>query len=179
MEHLGLPDDLYIKMNARGKGLTDFEHFKSQFSEILDEPNAKIFNEKIDGAWSDLFWNVFKEKKSNDIAREVDNGFLSFFWYITDIIIVKNNIQSKSSFWLDVIREVYQDNTENIKFLIDTLNLFERIETDQPEFFDEIFYIKPEEFSIDKTRIFFTNPQTNLFSVCPFSHKDKVFSKLS
>jgi hypothetical protein len=58
--------------------------------------------------------------------------------------------------------------------------LFERIETDQPEFFDEIFYIKPEEFSIDKTRIFFTNPQTNLFRKCAeaygFGDKGNSFS---
>lgn len=176
MEHLGLPDDLYIKMNARGKGLTDFEHFKSQFSDLLDEPNAKIFNEKIDGSWSDLFWNIFKEKKSVDIAREVDNGFLSFFWYITDILISKNKIKCESDFWLDVIRSVYQNNSENIKFLIDSLMLFERLEKEKAGYFNEIFYIKPEDFSIGKTRIFFINPQTNLFRKCAevYGFGDKV-----
>lgn len=180
MEHLGLPDDLYIKMNARGKALTDFEHFKSQFSELLDEPNAKVFNEKIDGSWSDLFWNIFKEKKSVDIAREVDNGFLSFFWYITDILIAKNKITSKTSFWLDIIRPVYQNSHENIKFLFDALNLFERLEKNGTGYFNEIFYIKPEEFSSEKTRIFYNNPQTNLFSKCAevygFGEKANSFS---
>lgn len=180
MEHLGLPDDLYIKMNARGKGLTDFEHFKSQFSEILDPPYAKVFNEKIDGDWSNLFWNIFKEKKSIDIAREVDNGFLSFFWYITDILITKNRITSKSGFWLDVIRSVYLSNPENRKFLFDALNLFERLEKEESGYFDDIFYIKAEDFTIEKTRIFFTNPQTNLFRKCAevygFGDKGNSFS---
>ena len=43
MNDLGLPDDLYIKMNARGKPLTDFEHFKSSFSEILNDDKGKYF----------------------------------------------------------------------------------------------------------------------------------------
>ena len=44
MDKLGLPDDLYIKMNSRGKELTDFEYFKSRFSEILssDRPPFSI-----------------------------------------------------------------------------------------------------------------------------------------
>lgn len=180
MEYLGLPDDLYIKMNARGKGLTDFEHFKSQFSELLNEQNAKIFNEKIDGSWSELFWNIFKDKKSNDIAREVDNGFLSFFWYITDILISRYEIKSNTGFWLDDIRSVYQNSPANVKFLFDSLGLFEKLEREQPGYFEEIFYIKQEDFSLERTRIFFANSQANLFRKCAeaygFGDKAKSFS---
>ncbi len=35
LEHFGLSDDLYIKMNARGKPLTAFETFKARFEELL------------------------------------------------------------------------------------------------------------------------------------------------
>lgn len=55
MEKLGLPDDLYIKMNSRGKELTEFEYFKSRFTEILSDDHAKIFNNNIDQEWSNLF----------------------------------------------------------------------------------------------------------------------------
>ena len=48
MKNLGLPDDLYIKMNARGKPLTDFEHFKSQFSEVLSGEFKEKFNAYIE-----------------------------------------------------------------------------------------------------------------------------------
>jgi len=180
MDDLGLPDDLYIKMNARGKGLSDFDHFKSQFSEILNEADAKIFKEKIDGEWSDLFWNVFKEKESDDLAKEVDNGFLSFFWYLTNILIAKNNIKLKKIFWLDTIKEVYNESPENIKFVFDSFSLFERLEKVQPGYFDELLYIKSEDFEVHKTRIFFNNSQTNLFVKCAetygFGDKGNSFS---
>ncbi len=35
LEHFGLSDDLYVKMNARGKPLTAFETFKARFQEHL------------------------------------------------------------------------------------------------------------------------------------------------
>lgn len=84
MTNLGLPDDLYIKMNARGKPLTDFEHFKSQFSEVLSGEFKEKFNSKIDREWADLFWDIFKENQNPDIdiAQNMDKGFLSFrLWY--------------------------------------------------------------------------------------------------
>lgn len=180
MEDLGLPDDLYIKMNARGKGLTDFEHFKSQFSEVLSGDKSKEFNEKIDKKWSDLFWNIFKEKESKDIAKDVDNGFLSFFWYITDIIVNKKNITVTSKFWLDKIKEIYQNSDENVQFLFDALNLFEKLELEETPYFEDIFYIESKDFEITKTRIFFNNPQINLFRKCAetygFEDKKNSFS---
>lgn len=180
MDDLGLPDDLYIKMNARGKGLTDFEHFKSQFSEILDDANVKIFNEKIDKEWSDLFWNIFKEKESDDIALEVDNGFLSFFWFITNLLVDKKNIIINSAFWLDEVKEVYEKSPDNVKFFFDAINLFEKLEKKQADYFNKIFYIKPVDFEVGKTRIFFNSPQTNLFRKCAetygFGEKSNSFS---
>ena len=45
LEDIGLTDDLYIKMNARGKTLTDFENFKANFERYLDKPG--LCNRKI------------------------------------------------------------------------------------------------------------------------------------
>lgn len=180
MEDLGLPDDLYIKMNARGKGLTDFEHFKSQFSEVISGNSAKIFHEKIDKEWSDLFWNIFKENCNEDIAKDVDNGFLSFFWYITDVLINKNRLELKSTFWLDKIVEVYKNSEENVKFLIDALDLFESLEKEKSTYFEEILYMDDEDFDVEKTKIFFNNPKVNLFRKCAetygFEEKKNAFS---
>jgi len=180
MEELGLPDDLYIKMNARGKGLTDFEYFKSQFSEILSSEYAEIFHQKIDKEWSDLFWNIFKEKNSIDIAKDVDNGFLSFFWYITDILIIKKNIIIDSTYWLDMIKKVYTKNIENVKFLFESLSLFENLEKQKHNYFDDLFYIQSEDFALLKTRLFFNSAQTNLFRKCAetygFGDKKNLFS---
>lgn len=180
MEDLGLPDDLYIKMNARGKGLTDFEHFKSQFSALLEPEHMRVFNSRIDNEWSDLFWNIFKSRQSDDIAREVDNGFLSFFWYITDIMIIRQDIDISGNFWIEKIKTVYAGNRDNVDYLFRCLDLFERLEGQNPAYFEEIFYIGVEDFSIDKTRIFFNSPKVNLFHKCAecygFGDKKNSFS---
>lgn len=166
MNDLGLPDDLYIKMNARGKPLTDFEHFKSSFSEILNEKNAKYFNEKIDGEWADLFWGIFKDEKNNDIAKLVDGGFLNFFWYISDILIQQKNISFSNDFWLDKINKIYNNQDENVKFLFDSLDLFLSISKQSDCPFEKVFYLEDKDFDITKTKLFFGNADTNLFHKC-------------
>ncbi len=80
MEHFGLTDDLYIKMNARGKALTDFENFKASFQKHIGEnhledddiPETDKFSHKIDTVWLDLFW------KYRDKDNLVDNQFMKF-----------------------------------------------------------------------------------------------------
>lgn len=66
-------DELYVKMNARGKQLTDFEHFKSWLHEYIKSNEYVISEEnwshKIDTNWLDLFWknkpeNTFNVDKS-------------------------------------------------------------------------------------------------------------------
>lgn len=70
LRSFGLSDDLYIKMNARGKPLTSFETFKARFEQHLDVvfPDEKrelrgmqvsvkdYFSHRIDTDWADLFW---------------------------------------------------------------------------------------------------------------------------
>jgi hypothetical protein len=70
LEHFGLSDDLYIKMNARGKPLTAFETFKARFEELLKElfptgtrrigdsdlPVPQFFERRMDTQWTDFFW---------------------------------------------------------------------------------------------------------------------------
>jgi hypothetical protein len=166
MNNLGLPDDLYIKMNARGKALTEFEHFKSSFSELLNAEQAKYFNDKIDGEWSDLFWNIFKDNEQEDIAKLVDAGFLSFFWYITDILTIKNKIIVLDDFWLNKIKLVYQNNPENIQFLFSCIDLFLNFSKLESNPFLDIFYVSDEEFAVSKTKLFFKNANPNLFQKC-------------
>ena len=77
MEHFGLTDDLYIKMNARGKALTDFENWKAKFQQHIEKKEfennvAKLeekFSHKIDTVWLDLFWKADKT---------VDDKFMHF-----------------------------------------------------------------------------------------------------
>jgi hypothetical protein len=78
LQNFGLSDDLYIKMNARGKPLTDFENFKAKFEQYVKQNNwensenpTETFSHQIDTVWTDLFWyyrneeNVFDEQLLN------------------------------------------------------------------------------------------------------------------
>lgn len=69
LERFNLSDDLYIKMNARGKSLTPFETFKARFKRHLENgfedvcadlrgstPIVEFFSERIDNRWSEFFW---------------------------------------------------------------------------------------------------------------------------
>lgn len=60
-------DDLYLKMNARGEQLTDFENFKADLTEYLtdnkESDDYKAFLDlrdgfpiKMDRDWADIFW---------------------------------------------------------------------------------------------------------------------------
>ncbi|MFK3741551.1 DUF262 domain-containing protein [Massilia sp. TN1-12] len=76
LDRFALADDLYIKMNARGKPLTPFEHFKAQFeAHLATMSSARTYSvrerpatlkeyvsHRIDGAWTDLFWHALKAK---------------------------------------------------------------------------------------------------------------------
>ncbi len=77
---VGLTDDLYIKMNARGKALTPFENFKAifekyitdnKFEENIKNPTEK-FSHKIDTVWTDLFWEYKNENNT------IDNEMMRF-----------------------------------------------------------------------------------------------------
>ncbi|HCQ9101038.1 TPA: DUF262 domain-containing protein [Klebsiella variicola] len=75
LSSFGLSDDLYIKMNSRGKSLTDFENFKAWLSGRMSQQHGAVtFSEKIDQAWTDMFWNLSKES-----TESFDTLFLRFF----------------------------------------------------------------------------------------------------
>lgn len=78
LKSFGLSDDLYIKMNARGKPLTPFENFKARLEQHLetafagdtyilhDEPATlrQYFSHRVDTVWADIFWH-YRDKATN------------------------------------------------------------------------------------------------------------------
>jgi len=88
LEHFGLSDDLYIKMNARGKPLTAFETFKARYEQELENQLVgRTFDiagqqfcvkeyvaRRMDTAWTDLFWKL-RDTKSN----LYDHAFMNVF----------------------------------------------------------------------------------------------------
>ena len=79
------PHDHYIKINSRGKDLTDFELFKSSYFEKMEEYEKKgklscDFVSKIktnlDNKWFEFAWNTFynddaRDKKTDEMLRSL------------------------------------------------------------------------------------------------------------
>lgn len=92
LEKFDLTDELYVKMNARGKELSKFDIFKSTLEEQmrLNEVSEKTQNKwrnNVDNNWIDLFWNkLAKPKLANGISEEeqikcvnsVEDSYLRF-----------------------------------------------------------------------------------------------------
>lgn len=78
----GVGDELYIKMNSRGKPLTSFENFKARFEQFLDQSGharASEFSRKVDSTWADLFW---RHRGDDDL---IDDEFLRYFLFVTEL----------------------------------------------------------------------------------------------
>ena len=58
LDEFGLTENLYIRMNARGKMLTDFENFKSEFYKIINYNHELLdqVKDKIEYDWVDNLW---------------------------------------------------------------------------------------------------------------------------
>ena len=90
-KNLPLSDDLYIKMNARGKVLTDFENFKVDLLNYKPDGETLLINEDgktedsfshlLDTKWTDIFWyNRSPEHKIDDIfLKFLNRYFLNWF----------------------------------------------------------------------------------------------------
>jgi hypothetical protein len=111
LENIGLTDDLYIKMNARGRLLTPFENFKAGIQKrIIEnnwEPDKKLtdkFSFKMDTLWTDYFWTNFKKQNSIDIAH---------MRFIAAIAMIRAAIE-KNTDRFSVIQNLH-DYPENVK----------------------------------------------------------------
>ncbi|MBP0905586.1 DUF262 domain-containing protein [Mariniflexile gromovii] len=95
LENMGLTDDLYIKMNARGKLLTSFENFKAGFQKRIQDEGWEVktnlentFGVKIDNDWTDFFWDHFRTNNS------VDNALIRF---IATIAMIMQSVERSQS----------------------------------------------------------------------------------
>ena len=105
-KNMPLTDDLYIKMNARGKILTDFENFKADLlkyklgdREYLIPENDK-FSVLMDTDWTDIFWHF---RSTENHIDEIYMSFLNRFflnWYIVADTIHRPEEMTKSNLYI-------------------------------------------------------------------------------
>jgi len=114
MENLDLNDDLYVKMNARGKLLTPFENWKAEFEDFLGKnfkgvkypfgnipgiPDAptleEYFEYSIEHDWCDMLWpRAYKcwnakseEEKKKILYPSIDEWFMNLLDYVSQFLM--------------------------------------------------------------------------------------------
>lgn len=140
IKDMGLTDEIYIKMNSRGKPLTQFEHFKAEFEhslEKVDKSACKRVINKIDREWTDLLWPY---RGGNNI---VDDEFLRYFRFICDVLCYKKNGSPKITDEFDLVKEYFSgdDAIQNLTLLESYFDCWLKIKKDElpfTEFFESL-----------------------------------------
>ena len=135
LEEHHLTDELYLKMNARGKQLSKFENFKaSLIKHMADEQweGREDFSlKKMDTTYTDLFWQYRGDQ------TVIDNEAMNFF---AGMAMIAHALRDKSDH--ERIEELYYDPllVTASDFSVGDFKLI-------TEFLD--LYSKPEDFYID------------------------------
>ena len=112
LDHTGLTDELYIKMNSRGKDLTEFENFKAEIKSVLGSTDEALADELLldyDTKWTRLLW----PRRGDEII--VDDMLKRYTQYLAAIVLYeKDNSQEPSDEWelIDVLFKVQLDPEE-------------------------------------------------------------------
>ena len=119
LKEFGLTDDLYIKMNARGKPLSEFENFKAEFEkELSQEIKAKLDNE-----WLDLFWGLKDSDKKGIDLSSVDKRYMAFFDGVAlNFAIFKQEIKDVEEAKNFKTLDFFLNNKETIEYIIKILD---------------------------------------------------------
>lgn len=94
VDDISKSDDLYIKINARGKALSPFENLKSDIDKYWKDEDKT----KLDAEWTEYVWNQLDENDKNK-EKSFDNSFynlLSNIFYLQYLVgLGQNNINDK------------------------------------------------------------------------------------
>ncbi len=139
LNNFGLTDDLYIKMNSRGKLLTPYENFKAKFEKLIERYLKEKFIEiakKFEKDYMDIFWKYAKRNKKNqkqDIARSTDGYMYRFFYNLTlNLYAINNETDLRNNYskiddfiqensLISFLEKVYESKEEEIANLIEFL----------------------------------------------------------
>lgn len=169
MEQMGLSEDVYIKMNSRGKPLTSFENFKARFEKMLSVSCPERVDEfavKVDGAWADILWPYAGED------HIVDDEFLSYFDFVTEVCEWRDGRVGSGSRDARAQRVFGPKNpkaAEHLDFFVRAFDTW--LQVDINGVFEGIFAMAPAPLDSGETdQVVLYGPQgrlgVNLFSAC-------------
>ncbi len=168
MPKVGLTDDLYLKMNARGKPLTNFENWKAEFDLLLKQKHSEelqaYFGEKMDGPWLDFFWKY--RQPGSEVADEVMEQYLHFLTRMLGYRMggkVWELAQHRLGF--EHFERVF-DQSENVEFLFRSLDFLAKLEKREPNGIAGLLgRLLSEGAEPERVRVF-GNTRLNIFSRC-------------
>lgn len=165
IDEMGSGEDLYIKMNSRGKPLTEFENFKVHIEETIEWSDlASDFSHKVDGAWSDVLWEY---RGADNI---VDDEFMRYIEFIIEICEWREERFEAGRLWRRAEQMFGADNPrvgEHLDFLFSALDTW--IDADIRASFEVIFATPAQakdSGSTEKVVLFGPDAGANLFEAC-------------
>lgn len=119
LKEFGLTDDLYIKMNARGKPLSEFENFKAEFEKELSQD----IKAKLDNEWLNLFWGLKDSDKKGIDLSSVDKRYMAFFEGVAlNFAIFKQGIKDVKETKNFKTLDFFLNNKKTIEYTTKILN---------------------------------------------------------
>lgn len=125
LQNFGQAEELYIRMNARGEILTQFENFKSEFYKIIkDNPRLDEVKDKMEYAWVNNLWNYRSPK-----VYVTDDCFMNFLQFITRMLYFaqaesrSDNGYASNFADFQLLNSIYSqsENTDFLIFAIDNI----------------------------------------------------------
>lgn len=133
-EENGLDDDIYIKMNGRGRKLTAFENLKSYMDEHVSKlPFAEQWKGQMDNAWTDMFWK--NRNKGQELPEEIDNEQLYCLYNLLILYHInrpeltdrlRNIKEDKSQLYEDLLAFLGKNEGADTELII--LSIFEKLQ---------------------------------------------------
>lgn len=133
IKQLGATDDLYIKMNSRGKPLTEFENVKAEWEACIKAISPSIMpqqdaeqlqhriEQKMDLDWTDLLWPYRNGQTGSSADDVVDDKFIRYLRFLTDIIYYKDEeLKKNSSDILSIVEDLFRGSEkapEHLEFI--------------------------------------------------------------
>lgn len=119
MENFNLSDDLYIKMNGRGKQLSSFDNFKADYFKWLEENEKNIAEDIIDiknnfnNKYIDIFWDFTFENNN-----KIPDPESLFFRFINRFIIAKNDLSQ------NIISDNFINDSEDMNYIYNSFEIY-------------------------------------------------------
>lgn len=118
-----LTDDLYVKMNARGKPLNEFENLKAQIFRHMKDLETRAH---FDNQWLDIFWQLSRNSNIEERSVLAEQKFGRFIGnMIINMSAQKGNRWHAETFDIfQAMKDIFSDDSHVNEFrkILDTLS---------------------------------------------------------